>query len=92
MMVLAAQYRPRPAGVMITNHENMAGMNHCIIWFIWRCCSDWVACVVRLLEMRCWSHMEQKTNTSNRMLPFDPRSIQRNVRLSGTASWMKSTL
>ena len=37
MMVLAAQYTPRPAGVAMTNHENIAGIIHCIIAFIWRC-------------------------------------------------------
>lgn len=76
---------------MITNHENMAGRNHCIIWFICRCCSDCVACVARLLEMRCWSHMEANTSTSRMMSPLLPRSSHRNVRLSGTASWMNST-
>ena len=34
MIVVDAQYIPRPAGTKSTNHENMMGMNHCIIWFI----------------------------------------------------------
>ena len=58
MTVLAAQYRPTPAGVAMTNHENMAGIIHCIIVFIWRCCSVVAAVFV---EMRCCIHIEAKT-------------------------------
>ena len=60
MIVLDAQYRPTPAGVAMTNHANMAGIIHCIIVFI---CACWLVLVaaVRLLEMRCWSHMPAKT-------------------------------
>lgn len=64
MIVLAAQYRPTPAGVAMTNHENIAGIIHCIIAFIWRCCSPMV--VVRLVEMRCCSHMEANTIATRR--------------------------
>ena len=31
MIVLAAQYTPRPAGVTSTKYENMTGIIHCII-------------------------------------------------------------
>ncbi len=64
MIVLAAQYRPTPAGVAMTNHENIAGIIHCIIWFIWRCCS--VLDAVRLVEMRCCSHMAANTIATRR--------------------------
>ena len=62
MMVLDAQYRPTPAGVESTNHENRAGMVHCIIVFICCCCSLF-AVDVREEEMRCCSHMDTKTST-----------------------------
>jgi hypothetical protein len=64
MTVLATQYRPTPAGAAMTNHENIAGIIHCIMVFIWRCCSLLVVAAVRLVEMRCCSHMEQNTRTT----------------------------
>lgn len=63
IIVVAVQYRPSPAGTTITNHENIAGIIHCIIWFIWRCWSLDVACGLRPTEMRCCSHIETKTST-----------------------------
>ncbi len=79
---------PTPAGENRTNHENTTGIIHCIIMAIWRCCSlDWVAMVaLREEEIRCWSHMAQKTPTSNGMPPFAPRSIPRNERDNGICS------
>ncbi len=44
----------------MTNHANMAGIIHCIMVFIWRCCSL-LPVLARLLEMRCWSHMATNT-------------------------------
>lgn len=61
IIVLAAQYRPTPAGVESTNHEKRAGMVHCIIAFICCCCSLLAAAELRLEEMRCCSHIEANT-------------------------------
>ncbi len=87
MIVVAAQYSPRPAGTKSTNHENMMGMNHCIIWFICFVCGD-AAEAERELEMRCWSHMDANTMaTRGRLaLPVAAMSMTRKLVLRGTAS------
>lgn len=90
MMVLDPQYKPSPAGTARTNHANMAGSIHCIIWFICFCWSVWVA-VFRPVEIRCWSHMEAKTTTVRKIPPLFCRSIHRNLVLRGVAPWMMST-
>ena len=91
MIVVAAQYRPRPAGTTSTNQANITGIIHCIIWFI---CACWEPEEddVRLLEMRCWSHMPAKTMATSTKLPFCARSRKRKSVLSGIALRMKSIL
>ena len=74
----------------MTNHANMAGIIHCIIWFIWACCVP-AAVWLLLAEIRCCSHIETKTSPTRKKLPVSPRSIHRNFVLSGIASWMKPT-
>lgn len=84
---------PTPAGENRTNQENTAGIIHCIIIAVWRCCSlDCVAIVaLRDDEIRCWSHIAANTPTSSGMPPFAPRSIHRNPRDSGICCWMNGT-
>ena len=88
MMVVADQYRPRPAGTTITNHANSAGIIHCIIWFICFCWS--LAAIERPVEMRCWSHMEAKTTATSSRFPLALRSMNRNLVLRGAAFSMSS--
>ena len=88
MIVLAAQYRPTPDGVAMTNQANIAGIIHCIIAFICCCCSLFAAAPLRPEEMRCCSHMVAKTMATRNQLPLAARSMPRNVKDSGMASWM----
>lgn len=92
MAVLANQYRPTPAGLEKTIQPNTAGIIQSIIWFICCCCEFADAVVaVRPMEMRCCSHIDAPVRTARGRLPLAPRSTPRNVGLSGTAFWMKST-
>ena len=52
--------------MITTNHENIAGIIHCIIEFICRCWSLLAAAPVRDVEMRCCSHIEAKTIATSR--------------------------
>ena len=84
MIVLAPQYSPSPAGTARTNQAKIAGIIHCIIWFICACCPDEVA-AFRDDEMRCCNHIEQNTITVRPRFPFAERSRKRKLVLSGTA-------
>ena len=90
MMVLAAQYRPRPAGTAMTNQAKSAGIIHCIIWLICACCVPGAAWL-RLADIRCCNHMDTKTSPTRKKFPLSPRSIHRNFVLKGMASWMNAT-
>ena len=71
---------------MKTNHENMAGIIHCIIWFIWACCALGAAVArVRPLEMRCYSHIAIKTMATIQIGPFSRRSRSTKLVESGIA-------
>lgn len=83
-IVLAPQYRPRPAGTASTNQAKIAGIIHCIIWFICACCDE-DDDAFRAVEIRCCSHIEQNTTTVRKMFPLAERSRNRNSVLSGTA-------
>jgi hypothetical protein len=71
---------------MSTNHEKMAGIIHCIIWFICACCALAVTVDrVRPLEMRCCSHIAAKTNATSQIGPFSRRSRKKKFVESGIA-------